>query len=66
MLQNSCKTLGFKENMVYKIPPGGGGGGGKPYPASGLLLVFLVSQDCCVGLPRVVAGLSAICGCGIS
>ena len=34
MLQNLCKTLGFKKNMVYKIPPGGGG---KPYPASGLL-----------------------------
>ena len=28
MLQNPCKTLGFKKNMVYKIPPGGGGGGG--------------------------------------
>ena len=27
MLQNPCKTLGFKKNMVYKIPPGGGGGG---------------------------------------
>ena len=24
MLQNPCKTLGFKKNMVYKIPPGGG------------------------------------------
>ena len=23
MLQNACKTLGFKKNMVYKIPPGG-------------------------------------------
>ena len=34
MLQNPCKTMGFKKNMVYKIPPGGGG---KPYPASGLL-----------------------------
>ena len=33
MLQNPCKTLGFKKNVVYKIPPGGGG---KPYPASGL------------------------------
>ena len=33
MLQNPCKTFGFKKNMVYKIPPGGGG---KPYPASGL------------------------------
>ena len=34
MLQNPCKTLGFKKNMVYKIPPRGGG---KPYPASGLI-----------------------------
>ena len=25
MLQNPCKTLGFKKNMVYKIPLGGGG-----------------------------------------
>ena len=39
MLQNPCKTLGFKKNMVYKIPPGGGGG--KPYPASGLLSIYL-------------------------
>ena len=36
MLHNPCKTLGFKKNMVYKIPPGGGG---KPYPASGLYVV---------------------------
>ena len=36
MLQKPCKTLGFKENMVYKIPGGGGGGGGagKPYPVA--------------------------------
>ena len=33
MLQNPCKTLGFKNNMVCKIHPGGG----KPYPASDLL-----------------------------
>ena len=32
MWQNPHKTLGYKKNMVYKIPPGGG----KPYPASGL------------------------------
>ena len=37
MLQNPRKTLGFKKNMVYKIPPGGGG---KPYPASGLAEEF--------------------------
>ena len=23
MLQNPCKTLGLKKNMVHKIPPGG-------------------------------------------
>ena len=34
MLQNTCKTLGLKKNLVYKIPLGGG----KPYPASGLLM----------------------------
>ena len=28
MLQNPCKTLGFKENIVYKIPPVGGWGVG--------------------------------------
>ena len=39
MLQNPRKTLGFKKNMVYKIPPRGGG---KPYPASGLHCVYLV------------------------
>ena len=39
MLQNPCKTLGFKKNMVYKIPQGGGGGG-KPYSASGLIFLL--------------------------
>ena len=39
MLQNPRKTLGFKKNMVYKIPPGGGG---KPYPASGLIGLCLM------------------------
>ena len=38
MLQNPRKTLGFKKNMVYKIPPGGGG---KPYPASGLNVLYM-------------------------
>ena len=37
MLQNPCKTLDFKKNMVYKIPPGRGG---KPYPAGGLLVFY--------------------------
>ena len=40
MLQNPCKTLGFKKNMVYKIPPGGGG---KPYPASGLICFISIA-----------------------
>ena len=47
MLQNPRKTLGFKENMVYKIPPGGGGG--KPYPASGLVLslqIYKIGWQC--------------------
>ena len=30
------------------------------------LLVFLVSRDCCVALPRDATGLSAVCDCGIS
>ena len=45
MLQNPRKTLGFKKNMVYEIPPGGGGG--KPYPASGLFtrsFMFFISN----------------------
>ena len=42
MLQNARKTLGFKQNMVFKIlPGGGGGGGGKPFPASGLFGLFV-------------------------
>ena len=41
MLQNPRKTLGFKKNMVYKIPPGGGG---KPYPASGLIEAIVTPQ----------------------
>ena len=40
MLQNLCKTLGFKKNMVYKIPPGGG----KPYPASGLIMCIYIDM----------------------
>ena len=52
MLQNPCKTLGFKKNMVYKIPPEGGGG--KPYPASGLVALHHGALD-----------WSVVCGCGI-
>ena len=40
MLQNSCKTLGLKKNMVYEIPPGGG----KPYPVSGLYAIPFTDQ----------------------
>ena len=42
MLQNACKTLGFKKNIIYKIPPGVGGG--KPYPASGLQVLVLITR----------------------
>ena len=41
MLQNPRKTLGFKKNMVYEIPPGGGG---KPYPASGLNIAIVMAS----------------------
>ena len=43
MLQNPCKTLGFKKNMVYKISSGGGGVG-KPYPASGLMGITIQNK----------------------
>ena len=49
MLQNPCKTLGFKKNMVYKIPPGGGG---KPYPASGLKDVCPIIPYCVTAFHR--------------
>ena len=39
MLQIPCKALGFKKNMVYKIPPRGEG---KQYPASGLSVLCLL------------------------
>ena len=43
MLQNLCKTLGFKKNMVYKIPPEGEA---KPYPASGLIRLTAANTTC--------------------
>ena len=36
MLQNTCKIIGFKKNMVYKMVGGGGGGGGKPLRGMGV------------------------------
>ena len=56
MLQNLCKTLGFKKNMVYKIPPGGGGG--KPYPASGLIYLMLISTKQNVMLTKYYKNLT--------
>ena len=51
MLQNPCKTLGFKKNMVYKIPPGGG----KPYPASGLDVIgFLTPKFSCLSQEDII------------
>ena len=47
MLQNPCKTSGFKKNMVYKIPPGGGG---KPYPASGLCSIGIYNMTTIVAI----------------
>ena len=41
MLQNPCKTLGFKKNMVYKIPPGGVGGGVNHIQPVALLFAIL-------------------------
>ena len=51
MLQNPCKTLGFKKNMVYKIPPRGGG---KPYPASGLIVPSNQNTLCFARAPYIV------------
>ena len=39
MLQNPCKTLGYKKNMVYKM-----GVGGKPYLTEQLHLVMLQGE----------------------
>ena len=50
MLQNPCKTLGFKKNMVYKIPPWGGG---KPYPASGLIVLGLLKFNSFFDIPDI-------------
>ena len=51
MLQNPCKTLGLKKNMVYKIPPGGGG---KPYPASGLIYIIKLDSETKLTFTRCV------------
>ena len=46
MLQNPCKTLGFKKNMVYKIPPGGGGGTiSSQWPKRGITRLQRLSAD---------------------
>ena len=39
---------------------------GKERPGCFAKFVFLVSQDCCVALPRSAMGLSAVCDCVIS
>ena len=49
MLQNPCKTLGFKKNMVYKIPPGGEVNHIQPVAYVGLFLyvyLLLVNVSC--------------------
>ena len=40
MLQSPCKTLGYKKNMVYKIPPEGGGGVSSQCPISFQSITF--------------------------
>ena len=50
MLQNPCKTLSFKKDMVYEIPPGGGG---KPYPASGLSTQRSASSEARIRHPSI-------------
>ena len=46
MLQNPCKTLGYKKNMVYEIPPGGGGGVNHIQPvAYSLIGTVCISHD---------------------
>ena len=44
MLQNPRKTLGFKKNMVYKIPP---------YPASGLVRKKVMTRNLYNQVPRL-------------
>ena len=41
MLQNPCKTLVFKKNMVYKILPGGGGEVNHIQPVAYLYLILI-------------------------
>ena len=59
MLQNPCKTLGFKKNMVFKIPPGGGG---KPYPASGLTVTLVKTFTRIHLTPSMKEFLRIVCG----
>ena len=56
MLQNLCKTLGFKKNMVYKIPPGGG----KPYPASGLKQLTRLCRELTAGCNTISSSSSTV------
>ena len=40
MLQSPCKTLGFKKKYSLQNSPLGGG---KPYPASGLIVLYCLN-----------------------
>ena len=44
MLQNPCKTLGFKKIMVYKIPGGGGVNHIQPVAYLGSSLIFTSTE----------------------
>ena len=55
MLQNLCKTLGFKKNMVYKIPPGGEVNHIQPVAyISDVVLIMLIN----VKMPTIVGILT--------
>ena len=44
MLQNPCKTLGFKKNMFFEIPPGGGGEVNHIQPVAYIMLKIIFSN----------------------
>ena len=55
MLQNPCKTLGFKKNMVYKIPPGGEVNHIQPVAYNARSLIFSSWLFGCYALRRFIS-----------
>ena len=54
MLQNTSKTLGFQNIMVYNLPEGGGGGGGGGKAISGLWPILVFSKLGPLNVPFLV------------